>query len=235
MTGKVSSIQSLAALDGPGVRFAVFLAGCNLRCGYCHNPETQTKDGAKEYTAEALFKMAERYREYFGKDGGITLSGGEPLLQARFAREVFTLAKNAGINTCLDTSGTVINEEVEALLSKTDRVLLDIKFTSEEQYKEYTGGSLDAVLRFLDLLFEKGIKTTVRQVIIPTLNDSKESLLRLKSLTRGYTTIDSFEFLPFKKMCKTKYDNLGIPFIFDTYREPTEEEMKEVNDYFFSL
>lgn len=235
MTGKVSSIQSLAALDGPGVRFAVFLAGCNLRCGYCHNPETQTQDGAKEYTAEALFKMAERYREYFGKDGGITLSGGEPLLQARFAREVFTLAKNAGINTCLDTSGTVINEEVEALLSKTDRVLLDIKFTSEEQYKEYTGGSLDAVLRFLDLLFEKGIKTTVRQVIIPTLNDSKESLLRLKSLTRGYTTIDSFEFLPFKKMCKTKYDNLGIPFIFDTYREPTEEEMKEVNDYFFSL
>ena len=235
MTGKVSSIQSLAALDGPGVRFAVFLAGCNLRCGYCHNPETQTQIGAKEYTADALFKMAERYREYFGKNGGITLSGGEPLLQARFAGELFTLAKNAGINTCLDTSGSIINDEVEALLSVTDRVLLDIKFTSDVQYKEYTGASLDSVLSFLKLLSKKQVKTTVRQVIVPTLNDSKESLLRLKNLTRGYTIIDSFEFLPFKKMCKTKYENLALPFLFDEYREPTREEMKQINDYFFSL
>ena len=235
MTGKISSIQSLAALDGPGVRFAVFLSGCNLRCGCCHNPETQIQTGYKEYTAEALFKMAERYREYFGKEGGITLSGGEPLLQAGFARELFTLAKESGINTCLDTSGSIINGEVDALLSVTDRVLLDIKYTSNDQYEKFVGTSLDSVLLFLKLLEKKQVKTTVRQVIIPTLNDSKNSLLRLKELTRGYTVIDSFEFLPFKKMCKTKYENLGIPFLFESYREPTQAEMKEANDYFFSL
>ncbi len=235
MTGRVHSIQTLAALDGPGVRYAVFLAGCSLRCGCCHNPDTWHTAGAKEYTAEQIEKSCARYREYFGSDGGITISGGEPLLQAEFACEVFTRVKSLGINTCLDTSGCIINDEVKKLLSVTDRVLLDIKYTSEEQYEKYVGCSLSSVISFLDLLNEMHIKTTVRQVIIPTLNDSEESISALRDITRSYSCIDSFEFLPFKKLCRVKYDNLGISFPFDSYDEPNEEKMQFVTDYFNSL
>ena len=134
--GRIHSIQSLGTVDGPGVRFVVFLKGCNLRCKCCHNPDTWELSGSTEYSANEIVDKAKHYKEYFGKDGGITLSGGEPLLQSEFACEVFTLAKKEGINTCLDTSGSVINDTTEALLDVTDRILLDIKYTNEEQYKE---------------------------------------------------------------------------------------------------
>lgn len=235
MLGKVNSIQTLAALDGPGVRFAVFLAGCNLRCGCCHNPDTWGTAGAKEYTAEKIAENALKYKEYFGNEGGITLSGGEPLLQSDFACEVFTRVKAFGINTCLDTSGSIINESVKRLLSVTDRVLLDIKYTNEEQYKKYVGCSLSLVKSFLDLLEEKNVKTTVRQVIIPTLNDSEENIRALLSLTKPYSCIDSFELLPFRKMCRVKYDNLGIPFPFDSFDEPKKETMEYLTNLLNSL
>ena len=235
MRGFVNSIQSLGAVDGPGVRYTVFLAGCNLRCGYCHNPDTQTCVGATEYESADILSRALRYREYFGKCGGITLSGGEPLLQARFASEIFCGAKKEGINTCLDTSGSIINCDVLDLLSYTDRVLLDIKFTDNDEYLKYVGTSLSCVIAFLDLLEERKIKTTVRHVIVPTLNDTKKSLFRLKNLTRGYTSIDSFEFLPFKKLCSVKYENLGKPFPFALYREADGDDIKAVESYFYSL
>jgi pyruvate formate lyase activating enzyme len=235
MIGLVHSIQSLGAVDGPGIRYTVFLSGCNLRCGCCHNPDTWTSSGATEYESEAIVENALRYREYFGKNGGITLSGGEPLLQARFCTEVFEKAHENGINTCLDTSGSIINSDVCDLLSVCDRVLLDIKYTSNRDYLRFVGTSLDAVISFLSLLEEKNVKTTVRQVVIPTLNDDCDSLLRLKNLTRGYSCIDSFEFLPFKKICRTKYENMGISFPFDDYCEPSESQMEEIRNYFHSL
>lgn len=235
MLGKVNSIQTLATLDGPGIRYAVFLAGCNLRCGCCHNPDTWTQEGAKEYEAEYLVKSALRYREYFGELGGITLSGGEPLLQAKFACEVFTRAKSFGINTCLDTSGSVINDEVKMLLSATDRVLLDIKYTNQEDYERFVGCSLFSVISFLDLLEDMRVKTTVRQVIIPTLNDSEENIRALHSITKSYSVIDGLELLPFRKMCRVKYENLGIPFPFDKFSEPKGEKIEELTRYFHSL
>ena len=124
--GRVSSIQSLGTLDGPGVRFVVFLQGCPLRCGCCHNPETQATDGGTLFTPEEIVEKALRYREYFGANGGITLSGGEPLLQPDFSRRIFELAHKVGMNTCLDTSGYILNDRVKALLLEADRVLLDI-------------------------------------------------------------------------------------------------------------
>ena len=235
MQGYVHSIQSLGAVDGPGVRFTVFMAGCNLRCGCCHNPDTWENTGASVYTAEEIVKKALRYKEYFGCEGGITLTGGEPLLQAKFAKEVFSLSQKNGINTCLDTSGSVLNDDCLDLLNFTDRVLLDIKYTSDEEYLKYVGCSLSLPLKFLDELEKRKIKTTVRQVIIPTLNDSEESLKRLKSLTRGYTCIDKFEFLPFKKLCQVKYDELNISFPFSNFDEPTNEKMKQLEEYFSSL
>ena len=229
MTGFVHSIQSLGTLDGPGVRFVVFLSGCNLRCHVCHNPDTWECGIGGEYTAEEIIKKAERFREYFGADGGITLSGGEPLLQAEFAKEIFTLAKEKGINTCLDTSGSIITDKVKELLSVTDRVLLDIKYTSDAEYRKYVGCSIDAPLAFLDCLDRMRIPTTVRQVIVPTVNDSPESIKELKNITRGRSSVDKIELLPFKKICSTKYENMGIPFPFADKPTPTKEDMERLN------
>lgn len=228
MVGKISSIQTMGTLDGPGVRFTAFLQGCNLRCGCCHNPETWSVDGGEEYTPEALVEKVCRYTEYFGAEGGITLSGGEPLLQADFAKEVFRLCKEKGINTCIDTSGSIINQGVLELLCFTDRVLLDIKYTTDEYYKEYVGCSIEKPLEFLQILENKKIPTTVRQVIIPSLNDSGQNIEALNKLVKTYNCIDKIEFLPFKKICQTKYDSLGMDFRFKDIPSADIKKVKEL-------
>ena len=220
----------MGTLDGPGIRYVVFLQGCNLRCGCCHNPETQPLRGGTEYTAEEIIEKALRFKTYFGKEGGITLSGGEPILQADFAAEIFTLAHEKGINTCLDTSGSLLNEDVKKLLDVTDRVLLDIKYPTDALYREYAGCSIEKPLEFLQYLSEKGIPTTLRQVIIPTLNDTEENIAFLKDIIKKHPCIDKTELLPFKKICKTKYDNLGREFPFENYETPTPELMKKLQN-----
>ncbi|MBP3626527.1 MAG: pyruvate formate lyase-activating protein [Clostridia bacterium] len=230
MKGYINSIQSLGALDGPGIRFAVFLQGCNLRCGCCHNPDTWDIKGGTEYTPLEIVQKAERFREYFGKEGGITFSGGEPLLQADFVREVFSLCKEKGINTCLDTSGSILNDKVKKLLSVTDRVLLDIKYTDEQSYKDYVGCSLEGVLEFLNYLDQNKIPVTLRQVIIPTLNDNEDNILRLKEIAESHKCVDKIELLPFKKMCQVKYDKMGIPFPFAHLPEPKRDKIKVLEE-----
>ena len=229
MTGRIHSIQSLGTLDGPGVRFVVFLQGCNLRCGCCHNPDTWDCAGGTETSAEELVKKAVRYREYFGENGGVTLSGGEPLLQAAFAREFFERCHAEGLHTCLDTSGSVWNGDVEALLAVTDRVLLDIKYTDDALYRAHVGCPLEKPLDFLAYLNEKNIPVTLRQVIIPTLNDTAENVLALREIAASHPCVDKVELLPFRKLCQVKYDKLGIPFAFGHLPEPAGEKMKELN------
>ena len=226
--GYIHSIQSMGTLDGPGVRFVAFLQGCPLRCGCCHNPDTWECTGGTLYTPEALVERASRYREYFGKDGGITLSGGEPLLQAEFCRAVFALCHEAGIHTCLDTSGCMLSDEVRALLNVTDRVLLDIKYTSDADYRAYVGCSLDAPLAFLSHLNERGIPTTLRQVIIPSLNDTDNNALALRDIAARHACVDGIELLPFRKMCQVKYDAMGLDFLFGHLDEPSRERMAEL-------
>lgn len=228
--GKINSLQSLGTVDGPGVRFVVFMQGCNLRCGCCHNPDTWDMSSGKTYSAIEIANKAKRYKEYFGENGGITLSGGEPLLQAEFAKEVFALCKENGINTCLDTSGSITSDSVLKLLEFTDSVLLDIKYTENALYEKHVGCSLDAVLEFLKVLNEKNIPTTIRQVIIPSLNDSKENILRLKEIVKPYACVEKIELLPFKKICAVKYENLGIPFPFAEIPTPTAEQIQELNN-----
>ncbi len=225
MIGRVHSIQSLGTVDGPGVRFVVFMQGCPLRCGCCHNPDTWDVTGGTEYTPEQIVQKAVRFKEYFGKDGGITVSGGEPLLQAEFVKEVFTLCRKEGINTCLDTSGCLFNDAVKQLLQVTDRVLLDIKYTNDEQYREHVGCDMDRVLDFLKYLNGQGIPTTLRQVIIPTLNDGKDNALRLKQIAEASSCVDKVELLPFRKICQTKYDEMQLPFKFGNLSEPTQESI----------
>ncbi len=228
ITGRVHSIQSMGTLDGPGVRFVIFLQGCPLRCGCCHNPDTWDTAGGTLYSAEELVKKALRFREYFGEDGGVTVSGGEPLLQAEFVKELFCLCHENGINTCLDTSGCILTDGVKDLLTVTDRVLLDIKYTTDTLYRESVGSSIDTPLAFLDYLCECNIPTTLRQVIIPTKNDNDENILALKEIADAHANVDKIELLPFRKICQVKYDKMQINFRFGDIPEPTREKMAEL-------
>ena len=227
-TGWVHSIQTMGTLDGPGVRFVVFTQGCNLRCGCCHNPDTWERQGGTQYDASELAERAARYREYFGDKGGVTVSGGEPLLQAAFVKAFFEACQKKGMNTCLDTSGSILTDEVKALLTVTDRVLLDIKYPTDEQYRAYVGCGMDAPLAFLDYLDQQGIAVTLRQVIIPTLNDSEQNVAVLRELVASHPCIDTVELLPFKKICTVKYEQMGIPFRFAAYDEPSQAEVFEM-------
>lgn len=225
MIGKVQSLQSLGTVDGPGVRFVVFMQGCPLRCGCCHNPDTWDFSGGTEYTPQEIIQKAVRFKEYFGENGGVTVSGGEPLLQADFVKEVFELCHKAGINTCLDTSGCVLNDGVKELLKVTDRVLLDVKYTAAEDYRSYVGCELHSVLDFLEYLDSENLPTTLRQVIIPTLNDSEDNARKLKAIADAHGCVDKIELLPFRKICETKYSEMGLKFAFGNLPEPDVEEM----------
>lgn len=228
--GRIHSIQSMGTLDGPGIRFVIFAQGCPLRCKCCHNPDTWDTDGGKLYTAESLVRRALRFKEYFGDDGGVTVSGGEPLLQAEFVAELFRLCHDAGLNTCLDTSGCILNDKTKAVLEHTDRVLLDIKYTSDDDYRAYVGCSIDTPMAFLDYLAEQGIPTTLRQVIIPTVNDSEEQVANLRRIAASHSNVDKVELLPFRKICQVKYDNMGIEFPFGTLPEPTKAQMSRLEE-----
>ncbi len=227
--GQVHSIQSLGTVDGPGLRFVVFLQGCNLRCKCCHNPDTWEMQSDKQFTAKEIVEKALHYKEYFGEKGGITLSGGEPLLQAEFCYGIFKLCHEKGINTCLDTSGSILNDKVKQVLTETDRVLLDIKYTSDIQYRENVGCSMEKPMDFLSYLNQQSIPTTLRQVIIPTFNDNKENIQKINEIVKAHTCIDNVELLPFKKICQTKYDDMKIPFPFADIPIPTKELMDKLN------
>jgi pyruvate formate lyase activating enzyme len=228
--GYVHSLQSLGTVDGPGVRFVTFFSGCPLRCKCCHNPDTWAFGSGTEYSASEIVKKAERFRSYFGEKGGITLSGGEPICQSEFATEIFRLCKEKGINTCLDTSGAILNDSVKRLLSYTDRVLLDIKYTNNGQYTENVGTSLDAVLDFLNTLENMKIPTTVRQVIIPEVNDSDENFSELERIIKAHTCVDGLELLPFRKICQVKYDEMGLKFPFSDVTEADTEKVKKLEN-----
>ncbi len=230
MTGQVHSIQSLGTLDGPGLRFVVFLQGCNLRCKCCHNPDTWDRQSEKQFTPQEIVEKALHYKEYFGDKGGVTLSGGEPLLQAEFCCEVFKLCHEKGINTCLDTSGSILNDNIKKLLGETDRVLLDIKYTENDLYLENVGCSLEKPLEFLYYLNEQKIPTTIRQVIIPTINDNENNIQKLNKIVENHSCVDKVELLPFKKICQTKYDNMKIEFPFEHIPTPTKEMMNKLNE-----
>lgn len=231
MAGYIHSFQSLGTLDGPGVRFVVFMQGCNLRCGCCHNPDTWDMKQGKKFSPEEIVAKVIRYREYYKDEGGITVSGGEPLLQAKFVHALFRKCHEEGINTCLDTSGSILNDEVKELLAETDRVLLDIKYTDDELYRKYVGCGIAKPLEFLAYLSEKKLPVTLRQVIIPTLNDTEENIRRLKELADTHACIDKVELLSFKKVCQVKYDDMGIRFPFAEIPAANQEDIARLEAY----
>lgn len=211
MKGIVHSFESLAAVDGEGLRCAVFLAGCPLRCVYCHNPDTWNPCNGTETEAAALVRKISRYRPYFGKDGGVTFSGGEPLLQAEFLQSMIPLLREQNIRYIIDTSGAVkLTESVQNVLRGAQSVLLDIKFPNEEQYRRYTGHGMADTLATLTFLNKIGKKTRIRIVVVPGINDGEEAMDSYLARLNGFSCIDRIELLPFHTMGFFKYDELAI-------------------------
>lgn len=212
MIGYFHSFQSMGAADGPGVRCVVFLQGCPLRCCYCHNPDTWEVGKGTPVTPEELVTKILRFRPYFGKKGGVTVSGGEPLMQADFVAELFTLLHKHGIHTALDTSGHGSPEAIKKVLAVTDLALCDIKFATEALYNTHCGGSLQQVQFFLEQAQIMKVPLWVRHVVVPSLTDDKEHFQQVVALAKGCSTLEKLELLPFKNLCVEKYKELGIPF-----------------------
>lgn len=211
ITGRIHSFQSLGAVDGPGIRFVLFLQGCPLRCMYCHNPDTWNPNGGTEYTVDEVLSKILRYRPYFKDGGGVTVSGGEALLQWEFVTELFTRLHAEHIHTCLDTSGIGPSEGFVPLLSVTDLVLCDIKFTTEKDYLSHTKGSLSKVCSFLSVCQSVGVPIWIRHVVVPGYTDTEEEIRAMANIAAPYRP-ERIELLPFHKLCIPKYEALGIPF-----------------------
>ena len=227
MKGYVHSLQSLGTVDGPGVRSVVFLSGCPLRCIYCHNPDTWERQESQLTDANELTEKLLHFYSFI-KNGGVTFSGGEPLLQAEFVTEVTELLHQGGLHVAIDTCGAPFTPAAERLIEVADLFLLDIKMTTEEDYKRHTGGSLASTLTFLNRLEEMRKDVWIRHVVVPGINDTEEDILRLSELIKGYRCIKRVELLPFKNLCLEKYRALNIPFLLEETPPMRAEELERL-------
>lgn len=233
MIGNIHSYESFGTVDGPGIRFVVFLQGCPLRCKFCHNPDTWNATGAKiKESAEKTFEKIRKYKGYFGKKGGVTLTGGEPLVQSEFVLELFKLCKKDGIHTALDTSGYIFNDKVKEVLEYTDLVLLDIKAIDEKVYKELTGVELKNTLEFANYLKEINKKTWIRHVVVPKITDNDELLDRLANYISKFDNVEKVEILPYHKLGEFKYKELGMKYVLEGVEELSKERFKNAVSIF---
>lgn len=232
MEGFIHSFESFGTVDGPGIRFVVFMQGCPMRCKYCHNPDTWRFGAGKKYTPADVVKEALKYKSYI-KSGGVTVSGGEPLMQPEFVAELFRLLKAEGIHTALDTSGITFDKDnpqsVEGHLSVlryTDLVLLDIKHIDGEQHKALTGFSNENTLAFARYLSENGKKIWIRHVLVPDITDNDEYLHKLKRFIDGLSTVERVEVLPYHTMGEVKYERLGMQYPLKGVLPPSNERIE---------
>ena len=209
-TANIHSFESLAPLDGKGLRYGIFFVGCPYRCVYCHNPDTWSGEGQR-YTVEELAKKVIRYKPYFGKDGGVTISGGEVLLQSAFVAAFEKRMKREGIGVILDTSGGVpLTDEVKAAIEGAEALILDLKFWDDAGYRKYCRGGIATVLETLDHCEKKHVPVWIRTVIVPGINDREECIDRYAEVVKGYTCIERYQLLAFHTMGFSKYERLGI-------------------------
>ena len=236
MTGRVHSIESFGLVDGPGVRSVVFLKGCNLRCRYCHNPDTWTKEGGEEWEAEGLFQKLYRFKPYWKNKGGITVSGGEAMLQMEFVTDLFSIAKKHDIHTALDTSGGPFCmepdylESFQKLMDVTDLFILDMKEMDPERHKALTGQDNRNILAFARYLSAHKKPMWIRHVLVPGLTDSRESLEALYDFIRELKSVERVEILPYHTMGVHKGAALGIPYSLKNVLPPTEEEVRRAEE-----
>lgn len=233
LKGRIHSTESFGAVDGPGIRFVVFMQGCPLRCSYCHNPDTwDVKDGT-EYTPEQLADEIFKYKAFMDfSGGGVTFTGGEPLLQAEFILAVSRLLKQQNISIAVDTSGFIWNDMVKELLKLTDLVLLDIKNYDPQVYYKLTGVSLAPTLKLLDYLRDNNIVTWIRYVLVPGLTDNFDAVRGLAEHLSLYPNVDRLELLPFHKLGEYKWRELGLSFTLSATSEPDKELLSKVRTIF---
>ena len=233
--GLVHSLESFGSVDGPGVRFVVFLQGCALRCKYCHNPETWSAEGGTEWSPEKLFQHVWRYRNYWGKKGGITVSGGEPLLQADFLCEFFQLAKEQHIHTTLDTAGQPFTtaepffSRLTTLLEHTDLVILDLKHIDPEKHRLLTGHSNESILSFARFLDQIHKPMWVRHVLVPGITDDPANLHGIRAFLDTLSNVEKVEILPYHTLGIYKWETLGIPYSLSGIRIPDENDLKQAD------
>lgn len=228
---KVHSFESFGAVDGPGIRFVIFLQGCHLECKYCHNRDTWDINSGKYQSLDEIFNKVIRYKNYICPNGGVTVTGGEPLLQVKFLIELFKKLKEENIHTCIDTSGMVaITDDIKELLSYTDLVLLDIKHIDDNKCKELVGRSNKLELEFAKYLSDNNIKMWIRQVIVPGLTDDKEDLLKLKDFISSLKTVEKVELLPYHNIGEFKWKKLGLKYPLEGVRQADNEDIKKAKE-----
>lgn len=226
LKGRVHSIESMGLVDGPGVRMVIFLQGCKLRCAYCHNPDTWALDGGTEMTPEDLIRKILRFKPYFEKSsGGVTFSGGDPLLQPEFLLEMLKLCKENNIHTTIDTAGYGFGE-YEEILKYTDLVLLDIKHIDDIGYKNLTGRSKKGLNQFLEALENTNVKVWIRHVVVPGITDSQEHMEKLQEIIKEIKNVDKVELLPYHTLGVQKYEKLGISYRLSDVKPMDKDDTK---------
>lgn len=231
--GRIHSLESFGTVDGPGIRFVVFMQGCPLRCQFCHNPDTWEVTKGLEYTANELKEEIVKYKSYMEfSGGGVTFTGGEPLLQAEFILEVSKILKKEGITIAVDTSGYVWNDAVKELLEYVDLVMLDIKNYDPDVYVTVTGVSLSPTLELLDYLKNNNINTWIRYVLVPNLTDNMEAIEQLSTYLDNFPNVTKIEVLGFHKMGEYKWKELGLEYKLSNTKEPSKELLQKVKEIF---
>lgn len=237
MNGKIHSIESFGTVDGPGIRMVVFFQGCPMRCLYCHNPDTWDIKGGREMTVEEILNQYEANRAFY-KNGGLTATGGEPMLQLPFLIELFQAAKKKGIHTCLDTSGITFRkdqpaylEKLNRLLASTDLVMLDIKHIGQEEHQKLTGQSNDSVLEFARYLDQCGVDIWIRHVVVPGITDKPEDLNRLGQFIGTLRHLKALDVLPYHSMGKAKYEQLGMKYPLADVPDMEKERARALRSY----
>ena len=233
MNGFIHSTESFGTVDGPGIRFVIFMQGCPMRCLYCHNPDTWKIGSGKEVTVAQLIAEYEKYKEFM-HNGGITVSGGEPLVQTEFVTELFAAAKAKNINTCLDTSGVTFNpndtRSIDELIKYTDLVMLDIKHIDNEAHKKLTGHENKNILAFARYLMQNKVPLWVRHVIVPGITDSSEELMELGQFLAELDNLKAVDVLPYHDMGKIKYKSLGIDYPLENVKPLSKDDAEKAKN-----
>ncbi len=228
--GRLHSIETFGAVDGPGIRTVFFLQGCPARCAYCHNPDTWNPCGGREVDAGEIVSRAKRGIPYYGDDGGVTFSGGEPLLQGKFLLEAIKSLHAVGINSAIDTSGTYFDEDSESAIAETDLVLLDIKHTDGAVFRELTGRGQESLFKLIEVVNRLEKPIWIRQVIVPGLNDTKAYIEALNAFLTDIKTIRKVELLGYHNMAESKYETLGIEYKLKGLAPMSNERLKALSE-----
>ena len=227
--GRLHSIETFGAVDGPGIRTVFFMQGCPARCAYCHNPDTWNYQGGRDVEVDEIVRRAKRGMPYYGDDGGVTFSGGEPLLQGRFLLEAIKALAGEGIGSIIDTSGTYLDEDSEAVIKEADMILLDVKHVEANEFQKLTGRSQDTLFKLIEIINALNKPIWVRQVIIPGYNDTAEYVQNLNSFLKRFKTIEKIELLGYHNLAESKYKRLGMEYRLEGVKPMDKARLTELS------